>query len=66
MSPTSLLLSPTTREDLWLDGYSEYPHAAKAQNIYKHPCFLQDSNPGPTAPESTSLTTIPDEWQENF
>ncbi|GFV21721.1 hypothetical protein TNCV_164521 [Trichonephila clavipes] len=25
------------------------PHAAKALQIYKHPCLLRDSNAGPTA-----------------
>ncbi|GFV75437.1 hypothetical protein TNCV_1482831 [Trichonephila clavipes] len=29
-SLTSLLLPPTSREDLWLDGYLDYPIAAKA------------------------------------
>ncbi|GFV81152.1 uncharacterized protein TNCV_3742131 [Trichonephila clavipes] len=48
--PTSLPLPPTTREDLRRDSYLEYPHAAKALYIYKHPCLLRDSNPGPTAP----------------
>ncbi|GFT55105.1 hypothetical protein TNCV_2325981 [Trichonephila clavipes] len=33
---TSLPLPPTSRENLWLDGYLEYPHAAKALYIYKH------------------------------
>ncbi|GFS53993.1 uncharacterized protein TNCV_3762061 [Trichonephila clavipes] len=53
-----LPLPPTTREDLWLDGYLEYPHATKALHIYKHPCLLRDSNPVPTAPQSASLTTL--------
>ncbi|GFW89316.1 uncharacterized protein TNCV_3966061 [Trichonephila clavipes] len=57
--PTSLPLPPTTREDLWLDCYLEYPHAAKALHIYKHPCLPRDSNLVPTAPQSASLTTIP-------
>ncbi|GFU78247.1 uncharacterized protein TNCV_5008281 [Trichonephila clavipes] len=56
--PTSL--PPTSREDLWLDGYLEYPHAVQALYIYKHPCLLRDSSPVPTAQESASLTTIPD------
>ncbi|GFW81730.1 uncharacterized protein TNCV_2884041 [Trichonephila clavipes] len=47
--PTSLPLPPTLQEDLWLDGYLEYPPAAKALYIYKHPCLLWNSNPGPTA-----------------
>ncbi|GFU89376.1 uncharacterized protein TNCV_1783581 [Trichonephila clavipes] len=51
---TSLPPRPTTREDLRLDGYLEYRHAAKALCIYKHLC-LRDSNPVPTAP---LLTTI--------
>ncbi|GFT64588.1 hypothetical protein TNCV_649651 [Trichonephila clavipes] len=29
-SPTSLPLPATSREDLWLDGYLEYPNATKA------------------------------------
>ncbi|GFS55643.1 hypothetical protein TNCV_131591 [Trichonephila clavipes] len=36
------------------------PPATKALYIYKHPCLLRDSNPGPTAQQSASLTTIPD------
>ncbi|GFW60796.1 hypothetical protein TNCV_2672171 [Trichonephila clavipes] len=51
--PTSLPLPPTTREDLQLDGYLEYPHTAKALYIYKHPCLLRDSNPVPTASQSS-------------
>ncbi|GFV90415.1 hypothetical protein TNCV_49901 [Trichonephila clavipes] len=43
--PTSLPLPPTTREDLQLDGYLEYPHAVKALYIYKQPYLLRDSNP---------------------
>ncbi|GFU82529.1 uncharacterized protein TNCV_3629951 [Trichonephila clavipes] len=45
--PNSLPLPPTSREDLRLDGYLEYSHAAKALFINKHPCLLRDSNPGP-------------------
>ncbi|GFT19198.1 uncharacterized protein TNCV_303261 [Trichonephila clavipes] len=56
--PTSFPFPPTTREDLWQDGYLEYPHAAKALYIYKHPCLLLDSNPVPTAPQSSSLTAV--------
>ncbi|GFY15787.1 hypothetical protein TNCV_1284321 [Trichonephila clavipes] len=41
-------LPPTSREDLSLDDYLEYLHAAKVLNIYKQPCLLLDSNPGPT------------------
>ncbi|GFV41791.1 hypothetical protein TNCV_3629421 [Trichonephila clavipes] len=37
-----------------------YPHAAKALYLNKHPCLLWNSNPGPTAQQSASLTTIPD------
>ncbi|GFV06842.1 hypothetical protein TNCV_4157471 [Trichonephila clavipes] len=51
-------LPPTTREDLRLDGYLEYPHAAKALDIYKHPCLLRDSSPVPMESQSDSLTTI--------
>ncbi|GFV01676.1 uncharacterized protein TNCV_3050691 [Trichonephila clavipes] len=58
--PTSLPLPPTTRVDLKLNGYLEYPHAAKALYIYRHPYLLRDSNPDPTAPQSASLTTTPD------
>ncbi|GFW44348.1 uncharacterized protein TNCV_1747771 [Trichonephila clavipes] len=57
--PTSPTLPPTTREDLRLDGYLEYPHAAKVLYKYKHPCLLRDSNPVPTAPQSASQTGIP-------
>ncbi|GFT24355.1 uncharacterized protein TNCV_3252091 [Trichonephila clavipes] len=57
--PTYLPLPPTSQEDLRLDGCLEYPHAAKAIYIYKHPCLLRDLNPVPTAPQSSSLTTIP-------
>ncbi|GFT90924.1 hypothetical protein TNCV_1066041 [Trichonephila clavipes] len=37
---TSLPLPPTSREDLRLDDYLEYPHAVKALYIYKQPCPL--------------------------
>ncbi|GFW77985.1 transposable element Tcb2 transposase [Trichonephila clavipes] len=57
--PNSLLIPPTTREDLRVDDYLEYSHTAKAPYIYKHPCLLRDSNPVPTAPHSASLTTKP-------
>ncbi|GFY24802.1 uncharacterized protein TNCV_2689931 [Trichonephila clavipes] len=60
---TSLPLTPTSREDLRLDGYLEYPHAEKALYIYKHPCFLRDWDQGPAVPQSASLTTLPDERQ---
>ncbi|GFT60837.1 hypothetical protein TNCV_3615741 [Trichonephila clavipes] len=40
-------LPPTSREDLWLEGYLKYLQAVKALYIYKHPCLLRDSNPGP-------------------
>ncbi|GFU74837.1 uncharacterized protein TNCV_503711 [Trichonephila clavipes] len=56
--PTSL--PPTSREDLRIDGYLKYPRAAKALYIYKHPYLPRDSNPGPTAHQSSSLTTTPD------
>ncbi|GFU51861.1 transposable element Tcb2 transposase [Trichonephila clavipes] len=55
--PTSLPFPPTSQEDLQLDGYLEYTHTAKALYIYKHPCLLRDSNPGPTAQQSASPTT---------
>ncbi|GFU92689.1 uncharacterized protein TNCV_4635201 [Trichonephila clavipes] len=58
--PTSLPPPPTPREDLRVDGYLKYPHAAMALYIYKHPCLLRYSNPVPTAQQSASLTTIPD------
>ncbi|GFU13643.1 uncharacterized protein TNCV_938911 [Trichonephila clavipes] len=64
--PTSPSLSPNSREDLWLDGYLEYQYIAKALYIYKHPFLLWDSNPGPTAPQAESLTTIPDWWHWCF
>ncbi|GFT74049.1 uncharacterized protein TNCV_3707831 [Trichonephila clavipes] len=59
--PISLLLPPTWK-DLPLDGYLKYPYAAKALYIYKHPCLLRDSNPAPTAPQSASLTAIPEDF----
>ncbi|GFX58224.1 hypothetical protein TNCV_4049821 [Trichonephila clavipes] len=40
MPPTSLLLPPMSREDLRLDGYLLYPHAAKALYIYEHPSLF--------------------------
>ncbi|GFV56018.1 hypothetical protein TNCV_2266041 [Trichonephila clavipes] len=63
--PISLSLSPTSCEAIMtctrgLDGYLEYPHATKVQYIYQHPCLLPVSNPGPTAPQLTSITTVPD------
>ncbi|GFU58286.1 uncharacterized protein TNCV_3646251 [Trichonephila clavipes] len=45
--PTSLPLPPTSGEDLQLNRYLEYHHAAKTLYIYKHPCLLRDSNPVP-------------------
>ncbi|GFS97693.1 uncharacterized protein TNCV_2558541 [Trichonephila clavipes] len=51
---------PTSGEDLRLDGYLEYTHAAKALYTYRHPRLLWDSNPVPTTPQSVSLTTISD------
>ncbi|GFV35990.1 hypothetical protein TNCV_2867481 [Trichonephila clavipes] len=53
---TSPLFPPTSRENLQLDGYLEYPHATKALRIYKQPCFLRNSSPDPTAQQSASLT----------
>ncbi|GFS56716.1 hypothetical protein TNCV_2221571 [Trichonephila clavipes] len=53
------LYPPATREDLRLDGYLEYPHAAMALYIYKQPRLLRDSNPVPTASQSASLTSTP-------
>ncbi|GFX51803.1 hypothetical protein TNCV_5015051 [Trichonephila clavipes] len=44
--PTSLSLLPTPREDLQLDGYLEYSHAARPLYIYKHPCLLLNLKPG--------------------
>ncbi|GFW62226.1 hypothetical protein TNCV_4421151 [Trichonephila clavipes] len=35
------------------------PQCAKALCIHKHLCLFRDSNPGPTAPQQESLTTIP-------
>ncbi|GFT40003.1 uncharacterized protein TNCV_12431 [Trichonephila clavipes] len=58
--PPTSSLPLTSREDLRLDGYLEYPHDAKALYFCKHPCFLRDSNPGPTAQQSKLLSTIPD------
>ncbi|GFX22621.1 hypothetical protein TNCV_2993561 [Trichonephila clavipes] len=36
-----------SREDLWFDGYLEYPHAAKVVNGDKHSCLVWESNPRP-------------------
>ncbi|GFV26145.1 hypothetical protein TNCV_4887761 [Trichonephila clavipes] len=41
----------TSREDMRLDGNLEYPNATKSLYFYKHPCLLQDSNPGLMAPQ---------------
>ncbi|GFV99347.1 hypothetical protein TNCV_1513191 [Trichonephila clavipes] len=43
-STTSLPLPPTSRVDLWLDGYLQCPHVAQALHIYKHPLLLRDSD----------------------
>ncbi|GFV16108.1 hypothetical protein TNCV_3378721 [Trichonephila clavipes] len=59
--PRSLPVPPTSREDLRLDGCSEYFHAAKALYIYQHLCLLRGSIPWPTAPLSVSLNTTPDQ-----
>ncbi|GFW76578.1 hypothetical protein TNCV_2681951 [Trichonephila clavipes] len=52
--PTSLSFQPTSREDLLLDGYLQYPQAAKAIYIYKHPCLLRDS----PRPKGTALSFV--------
>ncbi|GFS54903.1 uncharacterized protein TNCV_3576211 [Trichonephila clavipes] len=59
-TPKSIPLSPTSRKDLGLEGYLEYPYAAKALYIYKHSCLLRDSNPGPTAQQTVLLITMLD------
>ncbi|GFW81379.1 death-associated protein kinase dapk-1 [Trichonephila clavipes] len=48
-------------QPLRLDGYLDYPYATKALYIHNHPCPLWDLKTGLTAPQSASLTTIPDE-----
>ncbi|GFX43349.1 hypothetical protein TNCV_4873691 [Trichonephila clavipes] len=48
--PTSIPLTPTTREDLRLDGYLKYPHAAKPLYIY-----LQISMSSPIQPQSLGI-----------
>ncbi|GFU47445.1 uncharacterized protein TNCV_3338861, partial [Trichonephila clavipes] len=58
---TSLPLPPTSREDLWFDGYLEYPQTAKALYTDKRSCLLGDLNPGAMAKQSASLTIEPDE-----
>ncbi|GFW19633.1 uncharacterized protein TNCV_1605241 [Trichonephila clavipes] len=60
------LSSPSTNLTRGLDGYLEYSHAAKAPYICKHPCIFWDSNPGPTAQHSASITTKPDGIHECF
>ncbi|GFW81014.1 hypothetical protein TNCV_4803821 [Trichonephila clavipes] len=64
---TSLSLPPTSREDLQLDFYLEYPHASKALYIYKHPRLLQCSNPSPAARLNTtsSVRENSGEWFTN-
>ncbi|GFW52610.1 hypothetical protein TNCV_2391901 [Trichonephila clavipes] len=57
--PTSLPLLPVLQEDLRFKGYLEFFHAALAFFVYKHPCFLREANPGPTAQRSAALTTRP-------
>ncbi|GFW99599.1 uncharacterized protein TNCV_3418321 [Trichonephila clavipes] len=47
---------------LRLDGYLEYPHAAKALYIYRYPCHLLNSNTGPNTPQSASQTTVLNGW----
>ncbi|GFW91440.1 helitron_like_N domain-containing protein [Trichonephila clavipes] len=42
MHPTSLPFPPTSQEDIRLNGYLEYPHAAKTLYIHKHPYLLLD------------------------
>ncbi|GFV76170.1 uncharacterized protein TNCV_4672591 [Trichonephila clavipes] len=64
--PTSLPFPPTSRENLKLDGYLEYPHATKALYIFKHPGLFQDLNPDPTAQQSASPTTILDNRLTHF
>ncbi|GFV36150.1 hypothetical protein TNCV_1974861 [Trichonephila clavipes] len=59
-SHLSFFYTNLSREDLRLDGFLNYTYAAQALYIYKHPCLLRDSNPGPTAQQSASLTTILD------
>ncbi|GFX99666.1 hypothetical protein TNCV_3053231 [Trichonephila clavipes] len=50
----------------WLGGYLEFSPAVKAPYIYKHISLPRNSNPGPTAQQSASLTTIRDGWLLNF
>ncbi|GFU57860.1 hypothetical protein TNCV_260381 [Trichonephila clavipes] len=52
MPSTSLPLSPTSRDDMRLDGYLESPSVTKALHIYKLPCLFLDSNLGFTAQQS--------------
>ncbi|GFU47451.1 hypothetical protein TNCV_3937671 [Trichonephila clavipes] len=58
---TSLPLPPTSREDLWFDGYLEYPQTTKALYTDKRSCLLGDLNPGAMAKQSASQTIEPDE-----
>ncbi|GFT58296.1 hypothetical protein TNCV_2118111 [Trichonephila clavipes] len=58
-SPISLPLPPTSREDLGIYAYLECSHVTEVQLIY-NPCLLWDLNPGTTAQQSVSPTTIPD------
>ncbi|GFV67967.1 transposable element Tcb1 transposase [Trichonephila clavipes] len=61
-SEVSHLSSPSTKLTKGLEARRLFrvPPVVKALYIYKHPCLLRDSNPGPTAFQLASLTTIPD------
>ncbi|GFY35233.1 uncharacterized protein TNCV_5046071 [Trichonephila clavipes] len=70
-----LISTPILREDTWgwsgaslfsfsqpherTYGYLEYPLAVKILYIYKRPCLLRESNPGPAVQQSASLIAIP-------
>ncbi|GFV86618.1 hypothetical protein TNCV_4184721 [Trichonephila clavipes] len=61
-SKTSLLSSSSTNLTRGLAARRPFrkPPLRKGTTHYKHPCLLRDSNLGPTAPQSVSLTTVPD------
>ncbi|GFW44065.1 uncharacterized protein TNCV_998301 [Trichonephila clavipes] len=63
---TSSPFPPSSREELRLNGCVEYPYVIKALYIYKHPYLFRDSNTGPTAQQSGSLTTISNDTNNKY
>ncbi|GFV68994.1 hypothetical protein TNCV_2936071 [Trichonephila clavipes] len=59
-SPSSNL----TKVTCGLSAIGIVPHAEKALCIYRNPCIIWDSNSGPNAQQSESLSTLPDGWHQ--